>query len=75
MEPTNEAKLEMLGGVIKKLRAENRRLREELAALRGEKTREQRRIDREDEEVFKIARGEVKGAGGTWVSLQLGVRQ
>lgn len=75
MEPTNDTKLEMLGGVIQKLRAENRRLREELAALRGEKTQEQRRIDREDEEVFRLARGEVKGTGGTWVSLRLGVRQ
>lgn len=71
MEMNRETKLGMMAGIIRNLRAENRQLREENARLRGEITEAQRKMDEEDMEVFRLARGEVKGNGGTWIMIHV----
>ena len=58
MEATPETKLGMMGALIRRLREENARLREENARLQGKITQEQRIFDAQDEEVFRMARGQ-----------------
>ena len=70
-EGTKDSKLSVMGSLIRKLRQEkqalveeNSQLKEEIAALRGEQTERNRIQDREDQEVFALARGLAKPSTG-----------
>lgn len=70
-EGTKDSKLSVMGSLIRKLRQEkaelileNMRLKEENAALRGEQTERNRIQDREDQEVFLLARGLARPSTG-----------
>lgn len=60
MAAVNDQKLAMLAAYIRRLKDENRKLREENASLRGRITKEQAAINRADMEVFRLVRHNAK---------------